>query len=196
MKPDTILFDTETGGLETMYSLLEAYFVTLSEDLQPIEELHLKIKPNPGEPYIVSAGALQVNKIDLVTHETNAITRNDARAKLVDFLARAHGQAGKKLMPMGHNVPFDIGFVQRHLVAKAEWEQYCSYHLDDTVVLISALKRRGILRKNVWSLGTVAKELGVQFDSTQLHGAKADAMLTLMVYRKLLEYVTKSAIPF
>ena len=196
MKPDTILFDTETGGLEPMHSLLEAYFVTLSEDLQPLEELHLFIKPNPGEPYIVTAGALQVNKIDLVTHDTNAITRNDARAKLMDFLARAHSQAGKKLMPMGHNVPFDIGFVQRHLMSKAEWELYCSYHLDDTVVLISALKRRGILRKNVWSLGTVAKELGVQFDASQLHGAKADAMLTLMVYRKLMEYVTKSAIPF
>ena len=35
------------------------------------------------------------------------------------------------------------------------------------------------------------KELGIKFDPSGLHGAKVDAMLTLEVYRKLLEYLSE-----
>ena len=189
MKPELILFDTETGGLEPHCSLLEAYFVSVSADLKPIQELHLKIKPNPGEVYVVTAGALEVNHIDLVRHDKEARTRNEAKALLGAFLQAQYAAAGKKMMPLGHNAAFDIGFVHKQLMGKAEWEETMSYHVEDTIALIAAIKRKGLMKKNIWSLGTVAKELGIKFDSAGLHGAKVDAMLTLEVYKKLLEFI-------
>ena len=191
MKPEIILFDTETGGLETHCSLLEAYFVSLSEDLKPIQELHLKIKPNPGEVYVVTAGALDVNHIDLVRHDREALSRNDAKVALSNFLESQMAAAGKKMFPLGHNVHFDLDFVHRQLMSKPEWEKTMSYHVEDTIALIAAIKRKGLMKKNIWALGTVAKELGIKFDPSGLHGAKVDAMLTLEVYRKLLEYLSE-----
>lgn len=189
MKPHYILFDTETGGLKGHHSLLEFYGVTLSKDLEPVAELHLFIKPNDGEDYIVTAGALKVNGIDLVEHEAKAVTRNEASLKLYNFIKEAKEAAGRKIIPVGHNIPFDLKMVHNQLMNEAEWNKWCDYHFIDTCVMAEVLKIAGLLPPKVSKLGTVATKLGVKFDASNLHGAKYDIMVNLEVLKKMISLI-------
>ena len=192
-QPCYFMFDTETGGLEPKHSLLEFYGITLTKDLEPVAEIHMLIRPNDGEDYIVNAGALAVNKIDLVSHSQNSITRNEASLKLFNFLKESHTQAGKKLIPAGHNIPFDIGMVFGQLMVKKMWETYCSYHFLDTCVLAEAFKIAGLIPPKVSRLGTIAEKLGVNVDANQLHGAKYDIMVNIEVLKKMISLLKKES---
>jgi len=190
-QPYFFLFDTETGGLEPRHSVLEFYGITLTKDLEPVSELHMFIRPNDGEDYVVTSGALAVNKIDLVAHSQNSITRNEASLKLYNFLKESKESAGRKLIPAGHNIPFDLKMVFGQLMNQKTWETWCDYHFLDTCVLAEAMKIAGVLGQKVSRLGTIAEKLGVKFDASNLHGAKYDIMVNLEVLKKMISFIIK-----
>ena len=103
-----VAFDNETGGLTKDCSLLTSHFIIADEQLNVIEELGLVIKPNDHQPYRVQATALAVNKINLIEHDKVAITQSEAAQKLFLFLKKHSNNGQIKLIPIGHNVSFDI----------------------------------------------------------------------------------------
>jgi oligoribonuclease (3'-5' exoribonuclease) len=174
--------DLEAGGTELKHSLLSAYFVVLDEDLQTVYgELDLKIKPNDGN-YLVRGEALEVNGIDLVQHDKEAVTESKAATLLYEFLEE-HVPDGKvKLTPVGHGIGHDIEFIKEHLTKN--WNKFVSYRYLDTGCIVQFLKLTGTVPRD---LSGSLKELGEYFDvpMSGLHTAKGDTWATIEVLKKL-----------
>ena len=181
-----LAFDCETGGLEPEdASLLTVYFQVLDEDLNPIDELELAVKPDDGV-YLVNEFALKVNKINLIDHSAGASSYKESGRKLKDFLVK-HGTKDK-LIPFGHNVPFDIKFVLHHLVTKPVWDKYVSYHMLDTVTAAIFFKLAKKLKGTQGiSLGKLAEAFKIEANNA--HDAKADVGTTVKVLKSMLEMI-------
>ena len=181
-----LAFDCETGGLSSDRSLLTAYFIVYDEDFRTLGELDLKIKPDNDAPYIVDAGGLAVNGIDLVEHDKIAIPMKEAKRKLYDFLATHKPEGKGKLIPVGQNIGFDISFVQENMLSKKVWDNFVSYHPIDTACIATVMKLIGMIPK---SEKTRLVNLVELFDVplTNAHDAKADTVATVKVLRKMLQ---------
>jgi len=180
-----IAFDCETGGLEPTCCLLTAYFAVLDRDLNIIDSLYLKVKPNAGQPYIVTAEALNVNKINLIEHDKIAIAQNFAGSQLRDFIHK-YSQNGKiKLVPVGHNITFDLLWVHEHLLNRREFEKYTSYRKIDTAVLAQNMRRKGELPDTIsGSLGGLVAHFGIVVDGNA-HEADYDTKVTIEVLKRM-----------
>ena len=177
-----IALDVESGGLDNAKTLLTAYFITLDEDMNPIDELDLKIKPDDGV-YHLSAEALAVNGINIVEHDRVAITAGTAASLIFQFLANNNKDGKIKLIPVGHNVVFDIEFVCAHTLSKKSWNKFCGYRVLDTGTVSQFLMEKGDLPKMSASLGVIAKHYGIEFEA---HTAKGDTLATVAVMKKML----------
>jgi DNA polymerase III alpha subunit (gram-positive type) len=182
-----VVFDTETGGIEaSTTSLLTAYFGILNAALEPIAELDMVLKPDNGV-YAVTAGALNVNKIDLIKHDKEAIPYSQATIQLFKFLSEySTGDKYNKLIPIAHNIPFDYSFVFDKLLEKHLWEENVGYRAIDTMGIALFLQLQGKLPTYNLQLATVAKALNVQ-PIGDLHRAKTDALVCAEVLKKMLK---------
>ena len=172
-----IAADTETGGLDPLkHSLLTLCFRVLDENLDTIDQLSVAVK---HEVYRVTAGAMRVNKIDLVKHDQIAVPVPAAQQMIENFVV-AHGST-EKLIWMMHNVPFDKGF----LGATFDLERlkaFIDYHSLDTVTLGVVEKWLGTLsKKQSLSLGKIADTL--QLEKGPEHTAEGD-VTTMVNYGK------------
>ena|SRR5271166_4806596 len=185
-----IAFDCETGGLLAKdCSLLTVYFTVLDQNLNFLSELPLAIKPDNNAPYQVTAGAMAVNKIDLIKHDQIAISESEARQRLYNYL-KMESESGKiKLVPVGQNIKFDIDFVNAHLLNKSGWDYFCSYRVMDTGIIGQFLRNVGLIPYSVTgSLSSYAKFYGIN-PPGPLHDAKTDTLLTVLVLKAMLEQV-------
>jgi DNA polymerase III alpha subunit (gram-positive type) len=180
-----IAFDNETGGISPKTSLLTTYFAILDEKLNKVDELDLALKPNAGEPYVVEAQGLEVNKINLIEHDKVAINYSQGGQQLVQLL-RKHISGKDKLTPLGHNVHFDINSIGVHLLGERTWHQFVSYKVQDTQVIAQFLQRKGALPTGMSiSLGSLVKFFNIKITGNA-HEAKYDALATIEVYKRLL----------
>lgn len=182
-----LALDTETGGIGLDKSLLEVYMEVLdAETYKVLSHLELKLKPNDGI-YMVEAGGMKVNKINLVTHDEVAVTYEEARGLLRKFLNEASSGGKEKLIPLGHNVVGDIEHIYTKLLgSKPKWDTYCSYRVQDTGVIAQFLKRKGLIPQSVsGSLGSLIDFFKVTVDEA-LHTSKGDTKGTVGVYKAML----------
>lgn len=192
-----ICMDIETGGIGNDKSLLTAFFMVLDENLQPSpvwngvpETLSLAIRPK-DKIYKVTAEALGINGINLVEHDKNAITQDQAGMALFHFI-HTHSDGGKnKLIPLGHNVAFDIRFLSDcndRILTRDTWNQFVSYRCLDTATIAQFLRLNGKLPMTLEaSLGKLASYFGI--DTTGAHTAQRDVEITIAVYKKLSEII-------
>lgn len=179
-----IALDTETGGFEGT-SLLTAYFMVLDEEFNELDNLYLEVKPNDGL-YVVTGQALNVNGIDLKIHDKRAITYKEAGTKLYNFLNGNSLMGSTKLIPVGHNVVFDIMKVHECLMNKETWNKFVSYRTLDTGTITRACIAAGIIPSDVsGSLTSIAEYFNL--DSSAAHTADGDVLMTVQVLEKLLE---------
>ena len=180
-----LLMDTETGGLKKTETILTLYMgIVDPQSLLIEEELYLEIKPDDGN-YIYSEEALKVNGIDLKKHDKTAITESQAAEKIITLLSRVSRQSGK-VTPLGHNVVFDIDFINNKLVEPRIWNQYVSDKTEDTMLIGKRLKERRLMPEVLPnSLGSYAEFFFIR--TSDLHNAQVDCYVTLKVYKKLIE---------
>ena len=183
-------FDCETGGLVKETSdLLTAYFGIFDENFNKIDELDLKVKPDGGRLPITEAGALRANGIDIAKHmaDPETITYSEAKEKLVAFLKKHLKKNGRysNLVPLGHNVPFDIGYVQQYILSPEEWQSMIHYGILDTKSYAELFKRAGWLPPNVGTLTSCVEALGVA--KRNAHNAKEDTLMCVDVFRAMLQ---------
>lgn len=175
-------FDTETGGLREDVALLSAHFAACDDKLNIIDELDLFMKPNDGH-YLVTARALEINKIKLIEHDQIALTYSEAGAKLRDFLWK-HSMNGKvKLIPIGKNVGFDCLKVTNNILGAKTWNQFVSYRLYDITTMVIMLKRKKLLPMEAPdSLEELAHYFQVPIEA---HTAKGDNLAGIEVVKRL-----------
>jgi DNA polymerase III epsilon subunit-like protein len=184
MSKKYIFLDTETGGLDTSYSLLTLYVGIFDHNLVQTGELDLRIKPNQGN-YKVSEGAMKVNRIDLLKHETGAITEAEAAKQLEYLLSVASDQGSHKLIPVGHNLKFDLDFINTKLMNEKAWSKHCSKIVLDTTTIGMFLKVLEIIPSEVPnSLSSYAEYYGLP--RKNLHDAKNDVLLNVQVFKKMV----------
>lgn len=185
-----IALDTETGGLGPEADLLTAWFGVYDEDFNLLHECDIKLRPEHEDDFFhVSAKALEINKINLVQHFREAETKSVAGSKLLMMLKHASGNGTDKLIPVGHNVAFDIEKVQSKLLNKGAWNHFVAYSgLQDTGTIAGYLKKKGKIPLEVsGSLSSLVKHFNVGFTAGDAHTAKGDAVATIMVYKELLK---------
>lgn len=188
-----IAFDTETGGLDPKdASLLTAYFEVVDNNLNTIDSLFLHVKPDNGL-FKSNPQAMAVNKINLEDHGKAAITYSEAKTKLRAFISKHGGKYESALIPLAHNIDFDLGFVNTHLLDKRTWENYVSYRKLDTANIANFLKLSGLLPEvSKFALGTIAKAINVEYDE-RAHTADYDVKVMLNVLREFKNRVNPNS---
>lgn len=185
-----ISLDVETGGLEDTYSLLTASFrlATYHTELQAIEygdTLDLKLKPNDGV-YVLSAGGMAVNKIDIVEHDRHALTYKEAKPLLYEFL-KDNLSDGNKAIPVGQHVAFDVARVQQSLISIGSWENFVSYRcLDIASLSLFSMLLGNIDKEQKIGLQHIARLLGCGSDDDAWHTSEYDSITNLEVLRAYL----------
>jgi DNA polymerase III alpha subunit (gram-positive type) len=183
-----LALDLETGGLGKEVSLLTGYFCVLDKDFNILDELDLKLIPDDGI-YKVQPEALAVNKIDLQELAKEAIPYKKAKTILYTFLSYNALQAENKLIPLGHNVYFDIEFIQLYLLSLGSWEAQVSYKLLDTMPIARFLQDVGKLSVEGIGLQNLIEYFDIQVEGN-MHEAKYDTLATVELYKKLKELVS------
>lgn len=183
-------FDSETGGLnEKEADLLTFYMGVMDEDFKLVDELYLKLKPDGGRLPIAHADALRVNGINIQQHlaDPETVPYSVGREKLVGMLRKFSKKVGRStnIKPMGYNVPFDENWTWEHLLPKSEWLKLMHYKRIDVMERVDFLKESGWFPNDLGSLGSVVEYL--QLPKRAAHNAREDTLMTVDVYKKLLE---------
>lgn len=185
-------YDTETGGNHTGVSLLTLSGIILDENLNELDDIDLKIKPNDGI-YKVEAEALAINGINLVEHDKEAITEREAAAHLRAFLwdwsyERGSKDPKPKITVGGWNTYWDNAFVEKYLLP--DFNDLISRHLFDAASIAVLLKNMGLLPRDFHiSLKNLAKHYNVEFVKNA-HDAKSDITATVAVVKCMLKQLS------
>jgi DNA polymerase-3 subunit epsilon len=187
-----IAFDSETTGLDAnVNNLLTATFIVLDTDLNELDRLNISLK---SESYTINAKAMEVNKIDIVKHQTNSKDLIDTKAQLINFLKK--NKTNFYLTPVGHNIQFDIQFIKKLL--GDEYNNYFSYNSVDTIVIANFLKICGKLpERQPVSLSKLSEYYGIGGSAPQrridevlneaFHTSEYDTEITVKLLKKFVE---------
>lgn len=190
-----VAIDVESGGIGPEADLLTAYFGICDENFNLIEEHTVKLRPDSEDDFFhISAKALQINKINLVEHFTVAKPKKEAATELYNFLnVNTTFIEGRRtrLIPIGHNVAWDIRKISEKLINKITLDQFIEYRTLDTGTVGQFLITAGIIPKDVSaSLGGLVKHYGLEFQG-EAHTERADALACVDVMKKMIEQVKK-----
>jgi DNA polymerase III epsilon subunit-like protein len=176
-----LFMDAETGGLTPQHSLLTVSFIVVDErfNIVPLGEdnpgLYLRIR---HDEYALTAGALAVNKINLVEHNEKGLPLPAAAERMRDFLRRGCAATNKKrLIPSGHNVNFDVQFVRANLLTDEQWNEFFTYPFLDTAAIARFLNAAGMYSGG-YSL-TALRSRFLPGMTGDLHNAEADNLVTI-----------------
>jgi len=184
-----LFVDTETGGLTPRHSLLTVSCIVTDKDFHiiPVETynpgLYLQIK---HDEYALTAGALAVNKLDLVAHNASGVTLADAKYMLTRYLQRACVITGKKrFVPAGHNVTFDTQFLRAYLLDEREWDQYFTYPAFDTAAIARFLNAVG-RHDGGYSLTRLRDKFIPSVSAGDMHNAEVDNLVAIELAKKFV----------
>jgi len=140
------------------------------------------------EPYVVSAGGMKVNRIDLVRHSADALDPAMAMTVLEVFLDQHFPHRCKPIILAGHNVGFDQAFLGAFLESQGRsLEPRFSHRLVDTHSLAAGLRDAG--RLPLANLGSTElfAHFAIEVPEAKRHTALGDALATFELYWKLVE---------
>jgi DNA polymerase III epsilon subunit-like protein len=182
-----LVIDTETGGLEENCSLLSLGLVLCDNDLNTVESQHMKFKPD-NDLYIVTAQGLGVNKIDIVQHDTEAVTYKLGATNLYSHLYRWSDGGKNKLIIVGKQVDGDIKRVCKYILNPNTWNNFCSCMVIDINAIFLLLQHNRVYPSDM--NGSLDELLTYyQFpDPIHLHDALFDAKATLFVFREMCKH--------
>ena len=176
-----LFMDTETGGLTPQHSLLTVSCIVVDEQFNVVRlptdnpGLYLRIR---HDEYALTAGALAVNKINLVEHNDKGVKISDATTMMLDFVSRARAVTNKKrLIPAGHNVNFDVQFIRANLLTDQQWNEYFTYPFLDTAAIARFLNSAGMYSGG-YSL-TALRSRFLPGMTGDLHNAETDNLVTI-----------------
>lgn len=188
--------DTETTGLIAGYhDLIQICILPLDSNLRPRKDvLPFYIEMIPYHPERAEPKAMQVNRLDFAIigkrghHPDKAIDLFEQWVGKLGLPQTKYGRS-KKIIPLGQNYPFDMGFIKEWMGAET-YNEYFDYNYRDTKVIANFLNdRAGMHVEKVpfprTSLANISTKLNVS--NPNAHDALADCQTTAEVYRRLLQ---------
>jgi DNA polymerase III epsilon subunit-like protein len=180
-----LFLDTETGGLDPRSHSLLSLGLVVGDGPRVLNSLEILIR---HEPYVVSAGGLKVNRIDLVKHSSTALDPAMAMTVLDVFLDQHFPHRCKPVVLAGHNIAFDKAFLQAFLESQGRpFEPRFSHRTVDTHSLAAGLRDAGRLDLADLGSGALFEHFGIQVPEDRRHTALGDALATFELYWKLVE---------
>lgn len=181
-----VVIDTETGGTNSWRDSLLTIGVVLVDDDKVQGEKYILVA---DRPYRCSREALEVNGIDLAEHDKLALPPQEALKELSEFIEPYRVHDGK-LIPVGHNLYFDMGFMFR-LGRIGGYEHFVQDYFSPvrvcTLQACNLARALQLISLESCKLTTVTGELGIEHVA---HNALGDARATA----KLLIYLRKKLI--
>ena len=184
MTQPMLFLDTETGGLDPGRHSLLSLGLVVGEGEQVVNSLEILVR---HEPYVVSAGGLKVNRIDLVRHSEAALEPAMALTVLDVFLDQHFPHRCKPITLAGHNIAFDQAFLRTFLESQGRsLEPRFNHRTVDTHALAAGLRDAG--RLPLEHLGSTAlfEHFGIAVPDEKRHTALGDALATFELYWKLV----------
>lgn len=187
LKDTLIVTDSETGGLNPKENSLLTLALMVVKNKEVVAQKEWKIK---HDTYNVSAGALEVNGIDLVKHGKEATEAEVVGEEIIAFLEE-HCSKEEKGMLVGQNTIFDKNFIEAFFVSLKNQEllrafyRLVSHRYIDLMSITAFLNLSGVLNTDGLSLDAVIEALNL--DVKARHTATDDARLTWEALLRLTE---------
>lgn len=194
--PKYCLFDFETTGLDPKVNQpLTSHHILLTKKLEVIDTFSASYQ---FESYVVHPMAIKTNKINLYEHHEKATPiatiRRDFAAWLHSHCKGLYDEKGtlpfyQRLIPIGHNVPFDVGYMKEYMFETvAEYEYWMNHRFLDTCVMALERVVTGVLPyKMKGSLESLVKHYEIGGGGTEdLHNAQKDAEATLELFKIMI----------
>jgi len=192
--------DTETGGLTKEVSLLTLDGTLTDMDLNVVDTISLKIKPDDGL-YKVYARALEVNKINLAEHNSGAIPMSQAQKQFESWASKWSGtkcdtnmtfcSPTVEIYPVGQNVTFDIDFIKLDLLPN--WGSYFSRRIIDLQCIALFLKQADYIPKQQRvSLTEMTKYFNIPIEEEKMHNSAVDVAASIEIFRNYLRLVKRT----
>lgn len=185
--------DTETTGLQAGYhEIVELAIIPVGNTLYPRTDVPpFDCLIRPQHPERVDPKALGKSNKTFVAALDHGLPPETVVELLESWIrTRLRLPEGKRIIPLGHNAQFDVGFLQDLL----GFENF-NFHFDSrtrcTLATANFLNDRAdasgeqIPFAGSLGLDNVARRLGIEVDRSMRHEARYDALLALEVYRKL-----------
>ncbi len=182
--------DVETTGLDaTKHDIIELAVVPLDNQFQPHKQARLfHMTMQPRRPENVNMDALAVNRSKYVDILTNSLTSDRVADLFVEWFERLNLGIGRRISPLAHNWPFDMGMLKEWL-GSLTFELIFDCRFRDTMAFAlsqnDCAEQRGILCPYpVVNLGALANQLRV--DKSDAHNAVPDCRITADVYAEMI----------
>lgn len=195
IKSDYIVFDCETGGLDPKANPITQYAAVI------LDGITLKEKDR-FETYIKLYGDLVIEK-DAIKHTMVSMADVNNGMKIADFVAAVtkwwngyiavtKSRDAGRLVAVGHNVPFDIGFVNaalRHVNRSDSIYKYIQPNFIDTYAL--GKMTWGLTGKEKLNLTACCGYAGITLKDA--HGAMNDVEATAELFRYFVKKMRSKA---
>lgn len=187
MKKHYLSLDIESGGLDPKkHSLLAVGWCIVTEGLKIVERKEYWLR---GLKSRCTPEALKVNGIDLAHHNTRIRSpREIIRSLSYD---RKEFFGGQPIRLMGHNVPFDVSFMEEMYRKQGRKFRY-HYYTIDTMALMSTLKFLSRSKLKSASLDYCLDYFKIRSPKQDRHSALVDAenvVRLLRVIKKFIDFV-------
>jgi DNA polymerase III epsilon subunit-like protein len=182
-----LVIDTETGGTDpSAHSLLSVAAVVWAAG-----EIGARIELLVAEEELtVTPRAMEINRIDLVSHRAMGLRPAEAVAALEAFVREAfHDEfaLGEKVVLVGHNISFDVGFLKRlYRQAETDFESTFSHRTLDTASILRFLSLAGLRMAAGAGLTEALAEMGIHVKEDARHSALGDADATALLLTRLI----------
>ena len=178
-----LLIDSETTGFDPeKHQLLEVGILVLEQG-EIINSLNIKLK---HKEYVLTAGAMKANKIDIVKHEEYALSAKDACEKILKFLECNYSE--EHYLVVGQNVDFDIKFLEKLFLSTykiKEFRNLVGYRKLDIMQLFLIRNIEGKIKAEKQDLDYMLNTLNIEIPADR-HSALTDCFLEYEVLKKLL----------
>jgi DNA polymerase-3 subunit epsilon len=175
---ELLFLDTETGGLDSRENSLLSVGLVHWRDGEILDTLEVKVK---HDIYKVTAKAMEVNKIDLATHDIQAVYPDVAWYIITKWLATRFTEL--PVTVVGHNVGFDMSFMMQ-LAPKSVLDTVLSYRTVDTSAILKYLYISGVLDQDIRGITAALEHFGISWEDQ--HNALSDATVTAQLFNRLV----------
>lgn len=184
-----IVLDTESGGLDPQVHSLLSVGAVVWEDGRILDETEILVLE---DPIIVTAKALEVNRINLVEHAKVALPPWKALSNLrLDFHAKHF--CDTQAVIVAHNAEHDVGFMRRLFrLGDPErrhepYDAHFSHRKLDTAGILRYLHLVGRVPESAISSDGWIEHFGIKVPREERHTALGDARATAQLLTKLVD---------
>lgn len=179
-----VVVDVETGGFDAKKdALLEVAAVLVNFDekqrLVPVETIHYHVQPFKNAN--IDPESLKITGIDPFHPLRPALEEAEVAERFFAPIREYQKKQGcNRSILVGHNAQFDLGFVNA-LAERTKYDRnpFHPFSALDTVSL-------GALAYGQTVLARIAREAGLEYDSSKAHSAKYDTELTAEIFCKIV----------